>query len=59
MTSDFNTVITQIADGLAEKGFSVVDHFLSQAESEDILQSDEFTNRKLHFKKAGIGKVDK
>ena len=49
----------QIADGLADNGYAVVDNFLSLAEVNDILSTDEFKNRKLHFQKAGIGKQDK
>jgi len=52
MTETFD----QIADGLAEKSFSVIDHFLSGEEVKDILQSDEFKNGLANFKKAGIGK---
>lgn len=59
MTHDFISVFHQIADGLAEQGYAVIDHFLSSSEAESILQSDEFLNRKLHFKKAGIGKGEK
>jgi SM-20-related protein len=46
----------QIADGLAEKSHAVIDNFLSPGEVEAILNTDEFTHAKLHFKKAGIGK---
>ncbi|PZR40322.1 MAG: oxidoreductase [Azospira oryzae] len=45
-----------IADGLAENGYAVVDHFLSEDEVCRILQLDDFKNALLHFKKAGIGK---
>ncbi len=45
-----------IADGLAENGYAVVDHFLSEDEVRRILQLDDFKNALLHFKKAGIGK---
>ncbi len=45
-----------IADGLAENGYAVVDHFLSEDEVRCILQLDDFKNALLHFKKAGIGK---
>jgi SM-20-related protein len=49
-----------IADGLAEKGYAIIDHFLSEAEVSHLLQLDEFKTALLHFKKAGIGKsVDK
>lgn len=59
MITDFTTIFHQIADGLAEKGYAVIDHFLDPLEAEAILQSDEFMNHKLHFRKAGIGKLDK
>ncbi|MBA4144286.1 MAG: oxidoreductase [Cytophaga sp.] len=45
-----------IADGLAENGYAIVDHFLSEDEVRRILQLDDFKNALLHFKKAGIGK---
>ncbi len=45
-----------IADGLAENGYAVIDHFLSEEEVQHILQLDDFKNALLHFKKAGIGK---
>lgn len=46
----------QIADGLAERSYAIIDHFISQSEVDAILKTDEFTTAKLHFKKAGIGK---
>jgi SM-20-related protein len=48
-------VFEQIVDDLAEKGFSVTDSFLDDREIEAILSVDEFKNKMLHFKKAGIG----
>jgi SM-20-related protein len=57
MISQFQFQIEQIADGLAEKGYSVIDHFLSSHEVNSILQTDEFKNAKLQFKKAGIGRL--
>ena len=56
MQPDFETQLGQIADGLADKGFAIIDRFLSTREVEDILDTDEFKHGKLHFKKAGIGK---
>ncbi len=56
MPTDLQHQLAEIADGLAEKGYSIVDHFLSSPEVEGIAQTDEFKNGKLHFKKAGIGK---
>src|SRR3954463_6312568 len=46
----------QIADGLANKSYAVIDNFLSSPEVNAILNTDEFKNAKLHFKKAGVGK---
>jgi SM-20-related protein len=46
-----------IADGLANDGISVVDDFLSQKEVVSIVNTDEFKNGLLRFKKAGIGKT--
>jgi SM-20-related protein len=45
-----------IADGLAERGFAIVQNFLTLAEVEAIVQLDSFTNHAASFKKAGIGK---
>lgn len=51
----FPDKLNQLADGLAEQGFAIIDHFLLPDEVEAILQLDEFQNGLLHFKKAGIG----
>lgn len=59
MSVDNQNKFEQIADGLADQGFAVVDGFLASAEVDHILQSDEFKNNKLHFHKAGIGKIHK
>lgn len=56
MADDLLNQHEQIADGLADKGFAVIDHFLSAREVTRILETDEFRTWKLHFKKAGIGK---
>jgi SM-20-related protein len=45
-----------IADGLADKGYAIIDQFLSAEEVHQILQLDDFKNALLQFKKAGIGK---
>ncbi len=45
-----------IADKLANEGYAVVDNFLSDKETEELVQLDEFRNGLLHLKKAGIGK---
>ncbi len=55
MISRESIVFEQIVDDLAEKGFSVTDSFLDDSEIEAILSVDEFKNKMLHFKKAGIG----
>lgn len=46
----------QIADGLAESGFAVIDNFLSSNEVESIVDLDVFREGVANFKKAGIGK---
>ena len=56
MSTDLHVQFHQIADGLAETGYAIIDSFLAEHEVEDILQSDGFKTGKLHFKKAGIGK---
>ncbi|NOT75177.1 MAG: 2OG-Fe(II) oxygenase [Cyclobacteriaceae bacterium] len=56
MTDPLQLNIEHITDDLAEKGYSVNQHFLSNSEVESIIQTDEFKNAKLQFKKAGIGK---
>ena len=56
MQSDLQIQLEQIADGLADKSYAIIDHFLTDEEVIAILQSDEFKNSKLHFKKAGIGR---
>ncbi len=48
--------LEQLADGLAEKGYAIIDSFLDTPEVEAILNTDEFKSSKLQFKKAGIGK---
>ncbi len=55
MISRESIVFEQIVGDLAEKGFSVTDSFLDDSEIEAILSVDEFKNKMLHFKKAGIG----
>ncbi len=48
---DFNL----IADDLANQGYAVADNFLSDKETEEVVQLDEFRNGLLQMKKAGIG----
>ena len=50
--------LNEIADGLADKGYAIIDHFLSEAEVRSILQLNEFQEGLLHFRKAGIGQRD-
>ena len=59
MSSNVQTLFSQIADDLAEQGLSEVNGFLSNAEADAILQADEFKDGKLHFRKAGVGKTNK
>jgi len=47
--------LNNIADDLAEQGFTVVDNFLDRKETELLVQLDEFQNGLLHMRKAGIG----
>ncbi|CAN5505512.1 2OG-Fe(II) oxygenase [soil metagenome] len=56
MTTELQSQLNHVADGLAEKGYALIDHFLSPHEVDAILKTDEFANAKLQFKKAGIGK---
>jgi SM-20-related protein len=56
MQQDPQKHLELIIDGLAERGFAIVDHFLSGLEVGQILETDEFQNSKLQFKRAGIGK---
>jgi len=51
-----NSKFDSIADGLADRGFAVVDDFLSSEEVNEILLSDEFKDTTKRFKKAGVGK---
>ncbi len=45
-----------VADGLANYGYAVIDHFLNENEIASILQLDNFRQGLSEFKKAGIGK---
>jgi SM-20-related protein len=51
-----NVSFDAIADGLAEQGYAVVDHFLNEQEVSAILQHGDFNDARQRFKKAGIGK---
>ncbi len=50
--------LEQLVDGLAGKGYAIIDNFLSEQEVNSILGLDDFRNALLQFKKAGIGKND-
>ncbi len=50
-----DSVFESIADDLANEGFAIVDNFLSDKETEQLVQLDEFQNGLLHMRKAGIG----
>jgi SM-20-related protein len=50
-----NSVFDRVADGLAEKGYAVIDQFVSQQEVDAILALPEFQTATETFKKAGIG----
>ncbi|MCE2996104.1 MAG: 2OG-Fe(II) oxygenase [Cyclobacteriaceae bacterium] len=56
MNDPFIQQLNQLADGIAETGYAVVDDFLSPDEVQNIQQLDGFKNGLLQFKKAGIGK---
>ena len=51
-----NSTYEQIADDIAEHGYSVVEQFLEGKEVNAILSIKEFQDWLEHFKKAGIGK---
>ncbi len=55
-TAEFESVQKAIADGLADNGYAVIEHFLSAEEVHAILDTDEFRHRKFLFRKAGVGK---
>ena len=49
------TLFDSVADQLAEHGYAVADHFLSEQEVDAIIDPDFFENRSAAFRKAGIG----
>lgn len=51
-----NLIFDGVADGLAERGYAAADGFLSPAEVDAVLATDDFRNGFTQFKKAGIGK---
>ena len=56
MNEQFIHQLNQLADGVAENGYAVVDNFLNPEEVQSIQELDGFKNGLLQFKKAGIGK---
>ncbi|NOS92565.1 MAG: 2OG-Fe(II) oxygenase [Cyclobacteriaceae bacterium] len=56
MNDLFKQQLNQLADGIAEAGYAIIDDFLSPEEVQNIQQLDGFKNGLLQFKKAGIGK---
>lgn len=54
--SALEEVFEKIADNLADQGYAVIDHFLSDEEVNAILETDDFKNGVSQFQKAGIGK---
>lgn len=58
MNATLTDKLNAIADGLADKGYAIIDNFLSPEEVRAILQLDEFKDGLHHFKKAGIGQRD-
>ncbi len=56
MNNQFASHLNQLADDIAEAGYSVVDGFLSPDEVNNIQELDGFKTGLLQFKKAGIGK---
>lgn len=55
MSTSIESVFDSIADDLANNGYAIVDNFISDKETEQIIQLDDFQNGLLHMKKAGIG----
>lgn len=55
MNVTFSDKLSQVADGIAETGYAVINDFLSPEQVNSILQLDEFKTGLLQFKKAGIG----
>jgi SM-20-related protein len=51
-----NSTLDALADGLAENGYAVSEHFLNETEVANILDLHEFQAESAYFKKAGIGK---
>jgi SM-20-related protein len=49
------SALETIVDNLANEGYAIVDNFLSDKETEQLIQLDDFQNGLLHMRKAGIG----
>jgi SM-20-related protein len=56
MHETFQIQLNNLADGLAESGYAVINSFLTDKEVDAILATDDFKSGLLQFKKAGIGK---
>ena len=56
VNNELTSQLNELADQIAEKGFAVIDDFLSNEEIDSILALQGFKNGLLQFKKAGIGK---
>lgn len=56
MPFSVNSPFEQIADGIAEQGYAITEHFLNAEEVDAILSIKEFQDWLEHFRKAGIGK---
>lgn len=50
-----DSIFNSIADGLADQGYAITDHFLNEQEAKKIITLPEFQEGTVHFKKAGIG----
>ena len=56
MDAQLTSPLNQLANGLAEEGYAIIDDFLSLEIVGEILALDGFKNGMNQFKKAGIGK---
>jgi SM-20-related protein len=56
MCIEVNSTFERLADSIADRGYAVIDQFLSNAEVQDILKSSELRDSQDDFRRAGIGK---
>jgi SM-20-related protein len=56
MPFSVNSTFEQIADGIAEHGYAIAEHFLNAEEVDEIVSINEFQDWLTYFRKAGIGK---